>query len=200
MHSLSPFRKTLIASLTLINTYFKQNEEHIIKEDRKNHKEIKRWLKKVYDGFKYNDISMEDINSVIDELSGLLKEKSSEDGGLYLNSFYSGMYAFKRAMDRYSIHKKDGIRYVLYKSLSNDDRRLYNTFRVYRVFVDMSIQEFEKSKNKRKNINDKRNFNVWRDTLILANNVFNLFYNRPFATKGNFMKHYLDSNQEDYWV
>ena len=200
MSSLSPFRKTLIASLTLINTYFKQNEEYIIKDNKKNHNEIKNWLKKVYAGFKYNDISLNDINSVVDELAGLLKEKSSEDGGLYLNSFYSGMYSFKRVMERYSIHKKDGLKYVFYSSLSQTDRKLYNTFRIYRVYVDMSIQEFENSKNKRTDINNKRIFNVWRDTLVLANNVFNLFYNKPFATKDSFMKHYLDSNQNNYWV
>ena len=200
MSSLSPFRKTLIASLTLVNTYFKQNEEYILKDNKKNHKEIKNWLKKVYAGFKSNDISLNDINAVIDELAELLKDKSSEDGGLYLNSFYSGMYAFKRVMDRYSIHKKDGMKYVLYNSLSIKDRKLYNTFRIYRVYVDMSIQEFEQSKNKRADIHNKRNFNVWRDTLVLANNVFNLFYNKPFATKSSFMKHYLDSTQQDYWV
>jgi len=197
---MSPFRKTLIASLTLVNTYFKQNEEHILKDNKKNHKEIRDWLKKVYAGFKYNDINIDDINHAIDDLAGLLKDKSSEDGGLYLNSFYSGMYAFKRVMDRYSIYKKDGMRHVLYKSLSNDDRRLYNTFRVYSIYVNIAIGEFEKSKNKRADIHNRRNFNIWRDTLVLSNNVYNLFYNKPFATKGNFMKSYLGSNQKDYWV
>jgi len=197
---MSPFRKTLIASLTLVNTYFKQNEEYIIKESKKNHKEIRNFLKKVYDGFIYNDISIDNINDTIDDLAGLLRDKSDEDGGLYLNSFYSGMYAFKRVMDRYSIYKKDGMKHVLYKSLSNEDRKLYNTFRVYRVYINMSIHEFEKNKHKRADIHNKRNFNVWRDTLVLANNTFNLFYNKPFATKSSFMKHYLGSDKKYYWI